>query len=73
MTPIHTITPSDEIKAVYEPLDELTQHEIEKLLTYARAVKRGEAKRGMFELAHGKSNELYIEACKRVSFPFKDL
>ena len=67
MTPIHNISSTADVKAVYEPMDELTQHEIEKLIRYARAVKGGRAKRLIVELATGKSSDLYIEASQRIS------
>lgn len=53
---------------VYDlPSDELTQHETEKLLRLARAVKRGELSLVQLELADGKNNELYIEGLKKAA------
>jgi len=42
MTPIHTINTTADVEPVYEPLDELTQKEIERWLKLARKLKRGE-------------------------------
>lgn len=66
MTPIHAITPTAAVDAVYEPADELTQKEMELIIKAARMVKGKQCKRLIVELAYGKSNELHIEASKPV-------
>ena len=67
MTPIHTITPTADVNAVYEPLDEpldeLTQKEIERWLTLARKVKNGEIDSIWTERSH-KGNVLRITPYK---------
>ncbi len=61
MTPIHNLTADVEVK--YEPLDELTQKEIERIITLARKVKRGEIDSIWTERSH-KGNMLRITPYK---------
>ena len=63
MTPIHTITPTADVNAVYEQMDELTQKEIERLITLARKVKNGEIDSIWTERSH-KGNVLRITPYK---------
>lgn len=63
MTPIHTITPSDDVEVVYEPLDELTQEEMERIIRLARKVKCGDS--DLLTISRDrKNNRLYIKPYK---------
>lgn len=67
MTKPDYATATSEKAVIYDMKDELSQREIEKLLRLARAVKRGDLSLGVFELAYGKNDELYIAGMKRAA------